>query len=224
MCVGADIATHDLSTGLGWRLVLLLVLDLVGIAVFAASGALAGVRTRLDVFGVCVVGATTALGGGVLRDVLLGVTPPASLRDWRYLVVPVIVSLVVFRFHPMVAGLSRRAVLLADAAGMGLFASTGTATALASKASVLASCLIGMTTAIGGGLLRDLLLRQIPVVLRREIYALAALGGAVVVAVGLRLHLASGPVLVAGVALASGLRVLALWRHWNAPAAAVDKS
>lgn len=195
---------------------LLLVLDLVGIAVFAASGALAAVRFSLDVFGVCVLGATTAIGGGVLRDVLLGATPPAALRDWRYLAVPLVVALVVFRFHPAVAG-QRRAILLADAAGMGLFAGTGTATALAADASVLASCLIGMTTAIGGGVLRDLLLREIPVVLRREIYALAALGGAVVVAVGQRTGLPDGPVLVAAVVLAGGVRLLALWRHWNAP-------
>ncbi|HEY0636364.1 MAG TPA: trimeric intracellular cation channel family protein [Pseudonocardiaceae bacterium] len=197
---------------------LLLVLDLVGIAVFAASGALAGVRARLDVFGVCVLGATTAIGGGVLRDVLLGATPPNALRDWRYLAVPLLVGIAVFWFHPAVAG-QRRAILLADAAGMGLFAATGTATALAADASVLASCLIGMTTAIGGGVLRDLLLREIPVVLRREIYALAALGGAVVVAAGQRLELPSAPVLVTAVALAGGVRVLALRRRWNAPAA-----
>nr|WP_253673611.1 TRIC cation channel family protein [Streptoalloteichus tenebrarius] len=197
---------------------MLLVLELAGTAVFAASGALAAVRARLDVFGVVVLGMTTALGGGVIRDVLLNVSPPTTLRDWRYLLVPAVTALVVFWYHPQVARL-RRAVLLADAAGLGLFTTAGTTTALALGAPVYTACLIGMTTGIGGGAVRDVLLREIPMVLRKEIYALAALAGAVVVALGDRLHLPAGPVSAVGSALVIGIRVLALWRRWQAPVA-----
>ncbi|MBP2321025.1 putative membrane protein YeiH [Kibdelosporangium banguiense] len=197
---------------------LLTVLDLAGIAVFAASGALAAVRARLDTFGVVVLGMTTALGGGIIRDVLLGIHPPATLRDWRYLLVPVVTSLLVFWLHPQVARL-RRGVLLADAVGLGLFTVSGTATALAHGVPTYTACLIGMTAGIGGGALRDVLLREIPMVLRKEIYALAALAGGVVVVVGDQLRLPGAPVAIAGAVLIVTIRVLALWRRWNAPVA-----
>lgn len=197
---------------------LLDVLQLVGIGVFAASGALAAVRARLDVFGVAVVGMTTALGGGLIRDVLLGIHPPTALVYWPYLLVPVAVSLGVFWLHPQIARL-RRAMLLADALGLGLFVTSGTATALLFGVPRYDAWLVGMTAGIGGGVLRDLLLREIPVVLRREIYALAALAGGVLVVVGDWLGLPSGPVAVVGSALVVVIRVVALWRRWNAPTA-----
>ncbi|MCE7008833.1 trimeric intracellular cation channel family protein [Kibdelosporangium philippinense] len=197
---------------------LLVVLDLVGIAVFAISGALAGVRARLDTFGVAVIGVTTALGGGIIRDVLLGVHPPATLRDWRYLLVPIVTSLVVFWLHPQFAKL-RRGVLLADAVGLGLFTVSGTATALAHDVPSYTACLIGMTAGIGGGALRDVLLREIPMVLRKEIYALAALAGGVVVVVGEWSRFPAGPTAVVGAALIVTIRLIALWRRWNAPTA-----
>ncbi|MFB9904591.1 trimeric intracellular cation channel family protein [Allokutzneria oryzae] len=195
---------------------LLVVLELVGIAVFAASGALAGVRARLDVFGVVILAMTTALGGGIIRDVLLDVSPPTSLRDWRYLLVTAVTGLVVFWFHPHMAKL-RRAMLLADAVGLGLFTTAGTITALDLGAPPYTACLIGMTTGIGGGALRDVLIREIPVVLQREIYAVAALLGAVVVVVGQRAGLPLVPTAIVGAGLILTIRVLALWRKWNAP-------
>jgi len=199
--------------------VVLIALEMTGLAVFAASGALAGVRARLDVFGVVVLAVTTALGGGILRDVLLGIHPPSALRDWRFLAVPAAVALAVFAGHRVFARL-RRPMLVADAIGLGLFTVSGTATALEHGVPVHTACLIGMTTGIGGGALRDVLLREIPLVLRREIYALAALAGALVVAVGARLELpvgAASAVSVIGAALVVVVRMLALWRHWNAP-------
>ncbi|ALG06434.1 trimeric intracellular cation channel family protein [Kibdelosporangium phytohabitans] len=197
---------------------LLVVLDLTGIAVFATSGALAGVRARLDTFGVVVLGITTALGGGIIRDVLLGIHPPSTLRDWRYLLVPVVTSLVVFWLHPQFARL-RRGVLLADAVGLGLFTVTGTTTALAHDVPSYTACLIGMTTGIGGGALRDVLIREIPMVLRKEIYALAALAGGAVVVLGARLGFPAAPTAVVGAALIVTIRLIALWRRWNAPVA-----
>ncbi|MDQ3403686.1 MAG: TRIC cation channel family protein, partial [Actinomycetota bacterium] len=159
-----------------------------------------------------------ALGGGVIRDLLLGITPPTTLRDWPYIAVPVVVALAVFGFHPQVARL-RRAVLLADAVGLGLFTVTGTATALAHNVPTYTACLIGMTAGIGGGALRDLLLREIPLVLRREIYALAALAGAVVVVAGQRLGWPAAPMAAIGAVLVTAIRLIALWRRWNAPVA-----
>ncbi|MHA6784350.1 trimeric intracellular cation channel family protein [Pseudonocardia saturnea] len=196
----------------------LIALDLLGVAVFAASGALAAVHARLDVFGVMVLAAVTALGGGVVRDVLLGVTPPSTLRQWPYLVVPAVVALLVFRWHPAVARL-RRGVQLADAFGLALFVTTGTAVALDSGAPAITAALVGVITGVGGGVLRDVLLNEIPTVLRREIYALAAAAGAIVVVVGDAVGLPQLPVTLAAALLVAGVRVLALWRRWNAPVA-----
>lgn len=197
---------------------LLTALEFLGLVAFAASGALAAVRARLDVFGVVVVGLTTALGGGVMRDVMLGIHPPTSLRNWPYLATCAATALIVFVFHPQVARL-RRGVLLADALGLGVFATAGTTTALNYGAPVYAACLIGMTSGIGGGAVRDLLLREIPLVLRREIYAVAALAGATLVGVGYVLRLQSGVTTVVAAAVVVALRMVALWRRWNAPVA-----
>jgi uncharacterized membrane protein YeiH len=197
---------------------MLVALEMLGLVAFAASGALAAVRSRLDVFGVVVVGLTTALGGGILRDVLLGIHPPTTLRTWPYLAVSATTALTVFAFHPQVARL-RRAVLLAVALGLGLFATGGTTVALNAGAPVYTACLIGMTTGIGGGALRDLLLREIPLVLRKEIYAVAALAGSALVGIGHALRLAAGPVTVVAAAVVVAVRVLALWRRWDAPVA-----
>jgi uncharacterized membrane protein YeiH len=196
--------------------VVLLVLDLLGVAVFAASGALAAVHARLDVFGVMVLGAVTGLGGGIVRDVLLGVTPPSTLRQWPYLVVPAVVALAVFGWHPAVTRL-RRAVQLADALGLALFVTTGTVTALAAGAPAVTAALVGVITGVGGGVLRDMLLNEVPTVLRREIYALAAVAGAAVVVAGDAAGLPQLPVALGAALLVASVRVLALWRRWNAP-------
>src|SRR3954469_15017390 len=197
---------------------LLTALEFLGLVAFAASGALAAVRARLDVFGVVVVGLTTALGGGVIRAVLLRTPPPTPRGNWPYLAVCAGPALVVFAFRPQVARL-RRGVLLADALGLGVFATAGTTTALNAGATVYAACLIGMTTGIGGGAVRDLLLREIPLVLRKEIYAVAALAGSVLVAVGHSVQLPEGLVTVVAAAVVVSVRMVALWRHWNAPVA-----
>lgn len=194
----------------------LTVLDLLGVAVFAASGALAAVRSRLDIFGVMVLAGVTAIGGGIVRDLLLGITPPTTLRQWPYLIVPAVVGLVVWRFHPAVARL-RRGMLLADALGLALFATTGTSVALTAGAPVVTAGLVGVTTGVGGGVLRDVLLNEVPLVLRTEVYALAASLGAVVVVLGDVLELPETPVLVVGVVAVAAVRIIALWRRWNVP-------
>jgi uncharacterized membrane protein YeiH len=195
---------------------LLLVFDLVGVFVFALSGASAGVAKKLDIFGVAVIGVVSAIGGGVLRDLLIGDAPPFVLRDWRYLAVPTAASVFVFYFHPQVSRL-RRVVLLSDAAGLGLFVVSGTAKALAAGVPASGACAVGLLTGIGGGVLRDVLTSEIPVVLRREIYAVAALAGAASVAAANALGIEGAVSAAVGAALVFGLRVVALLRRWSAP-------
>jgi uncharacterized membrane protein YeiH len=190
--------------------------DLVGVAVFAASGASAAVAKRLDVFGVVFVGFIAALGGGVMRDVFIDIVPPLAFADWRYPCTAAVASLLVFWFHPHMARLWR-SVLLLDAAGLGLFTAAGTLKALQAGVPAVGSCIVGMLTGIGGGLARDLLTGEIPVVLRREIYALAALVGATAVVIGFTLGVPGTPLLVSGAVLTWVIRVLALYRRWHAP-------
>lgn len=205
------------------RSMLLLVLDLVGIAVFATAGALSGISKRLDLFGVVVIAGVTGLGGGFVRDVLLGDTPPVALRDWRYLVAPIPAALVVF-FRASGIQRLRRALLVLDALGLGLFAVAGTEKALRAGLGVLASIGIGVIAGVGGGVIRDVLLREIPIILRKEIYATAAILGGLIVAVGDGLDFRRTPVAVIGVVVVGLVRVLSLRRGWNVVIAEPDPS
>jgi uncharacterized membrane protein YeiH len=196
--------------------VLLTVLDLVGIFVFALSGGLVAVRKDLDIFGVLVLAGTTGLGGGLLRDVLIGAVPPAALGDWRYLLVPVAAGLVTFWFHPTV-GRMERLVNVFDAAGLALFCVAGALKALDYGLGPVPAALLGMLTGIGGGVLRDVLAGRVPVVLRGEIYATPALVGAGVTVVGVGLGVDQVAVAVPGALVCLGWRLLAMRRGWSAP-------
>ncbi|MFC7545520.1 trimeric intracellular cation channel family protein [Plantactinospora sp. GCM10030261] len=196
----------------------LLVADLTGVAVFAASGASAGVAKRLDLFGVVFVGFVAALGGGIFRDLVIDEVPPLAFADWRYATTAVATAGAVFWLHPHLARL-RTTVLVLDAAGLGLFTVTGTTLALAAGVPAVGSCLIGMLTGIGGGLGRDLLTGEIPVVLRSEIYAVAALLGAAVVTALDGAGVTGAAPLVGAAVLIFGIRLVALRRRWAAPVA-----
>ena len=195
---------------------LLLVLDLVGIAVFGVSGALAGVDKNLDLFGVLFLSVATGIGGGFMRDALIGSTPAAALTDGRYLLVPVVVGLIVFYVHPAMARLSR-IFLLVDAAGLGLFAVAGARKALDFGVPAVGACGIGLLTAIGGGIIRDVLVREIPAVLHREIYATAALLATVVVVIGDKADFNNVATAAVAISAAFGLRVISRWKKWSAP-------
>jgi uncharacterized membrane protein YeiH len=195
---------------------LLTVLDLVGIFVFAISGGLVAVRKDLDIFGVLVLAGTTGLGGGFLRDVLIGDVPPAALADWRYLLVPVAAGLVTFRFHPAL-GRMERLVNVFDAAGLALFCVVGALKALDFGLGPVPAALMGMLTAIGGGILRDLLAGRVPVVLRGELYATPALFGAAIAVVGVKGGVEPSVVAVPAALVCLVWRLLAMRRGWNAP-------
>jgi uncharacterized membrane protein YeiH len=194
----------------------LIVENLLGVAVFAASGASAAVAKRLDIFGVGFVGMVTALGGGIVRDLLIGAVPPYAFTHWPYLAVALGAALTLFWFHPHFLRL-RRTVLVLDAAGLGLFTVTGTLDALKVGVPAFGACLIGMIAGVGGGLLRDVLTGEIPIVLRREIYAVAALLGAVLVVPLYRVHVAQAVLIPLAAVLIFGVRLLALYRHWTSP-------
>ena len=191
-------------------------LQLAGIVAFAISGALVGVRRRLDVLGIVVVGSCTGIGGGILRDMLLGVHPPVAFTHWPNTVVAVIASLAVFFIHPGITRIRHFEVVF-DAFGLGLFSANGAANALASGQTVLTAILVGMITAIGGGVIRDVLVNTVPGVLTRELYAVSALLGAGV-AVGIMcLGGEAGWASLVGGAAAIALRLISVSRGWHLP-------
>ncbi|WP_232822831.1 trimeric intracellular cation channel family protein [Glycomyces dulcitolivorans] len=194
-----------------------LVAELLGIAVFAASGASAAVGKRLDLFGVVVIGALCALGGGALRDILID-AKPLALTDWRYPLVAVIASLVVFRFHPALSRM-RPTMLVLDAAGLALFTVVGTLKGLDYGFAVYAACIVGVLSGIGGGILRDVLVQEIPAVLREDFYAMAAVVGSVIVAVGARWESQIGhwTLMLIAIATIFVVRMVAIRYRWEAP-------
>jgi uncharacterized membrane protein YeiH len=198
------------------------ILDLTGTFVFALSGAMAGVKHRLDVFGVLVLSFVAANAGGITRDVLIGVVPPGAISDWHYLGVSLFAGIVTFYFT---SSITRRwnPVLLFDAAGLALFAVTGAHKALTHGLNPVMATLLGMLTGIGGGMARDILLAEIPIVLRADLYAVAALVGAAVVVIANMMQLPSEPAALVGAALCFGLRVLAIKLGWHLPVAGADR-
>jgi uncharacterized membrane protein YeiH len=197
---------------------LLLVLDLLGTFVFALSGAGAALRRRLDLFGVLVLAFVAGNFGGITRDLMIGSVPPEAISDWRYVAVSLVAGVVTFYFFPVIDRLGS-AVLLFDGAGLALFAVSGTQKALAFGLNPIMAALLGMLTGIGGGMVRDVLVAEIPIVLRADLYALAALAGAAVVVIAGLLQIPSTAATIVGAALCFGLRVMAIKRGWHLPIA-----
>lgn len=191
-------------------------LDLGGTFVFAISGALAATNRRLDVFGVLVLAFVAGNFGGVSRDVLIGAVPPAAFTNWLYLLVSVLAGLLTFFAWPRIDRL-KQPVLLFDAVGLAFFAVAGAQKALAFGLSPVMAALLGMLTGIGGGMMRDLLLAEIPQVLRSDLYAVAALLGAAAVVVGHQLGLPDVIAAPLGGVLCFGLRFLAIRYDWHLP-------
>jgi uncharacterized membrane protein YeiH len=194
-------------------------LDLVGIFVFAISGALLAVRKNFDVFGIAVLAEVTALGGGLLRDLIIGAVP-AAFADLGYFLMPLVAAALVFFLHPEVER-TQTAVNVFDAAGLGLFCVTGTTKAYDYGLGLTSSAALGLATAVGGGVLRDVLANEVPSLLRwdRDLYAVPAMVGATMVAVCLRFDALNAFTSAAAVITAFVLRLLAMRYHWRAPRA-----
>ncbi len=196
---------------------LLLVADMAGTLLFAIEGATAAIRGNLDLLGVMVLAFAVALGGGIIRDLLIGAAPPAALRDWRYGTIAFAGAFLTFFFHRTVEGFSPATLMVMDAAGLSLFAMAGTRKALLYNLHPFIAILLGAITGVGGGIIRDIFLAQIPNVLRADVYATAALAGSAVMVAALRLR--ASPLLSAiiGGFVCFSLRVVSVWQHWNLP-------
>jgi len=189
-------------------------LDVLGTFVFAVSGALVAVRARLDLFGTLVLAFATGLGGGLVRDVLLGDVPPVGLTEWPLLAAAVAAGATTFWWHPAFSRWEPL-ILLLDAAGLALFCVNGALKASDAGLDVVPAALLGMITGIGGGIIRDVLANRVPVVLEGGWYAVPALTGALWAATAHGLDLTTVFVVAPGIAVCFGWRVLALRRGWS---------
>lgn len=190
--------------------------DLAGTFAFAISGATAARRCNLDLFGILAIAFITACGGGIARDLCIGAIPPAGLSDWRYLFTAIVAALLTIVAYPWVERLTYP-VRLFDAMGLGLFAVYGAHKALLFGHNAEVAILLGMITAIGGGMARDVLLARVSVVLQKEIYALAAFVGAALTVIGEHYQWPAVWATWLPILVCFGLRFLALHYHWNLP-------
>ncbi|WP_429885306.1 trimeric intracellular cation channel family protein [Geoalkalibacter halelectricus] len=197
---------------------LLYLLDLIGTAAFAASGAWAGIRRRMDLLGVLVLGVVTATGGGTLRDILLGDVPPFSFKDETYLYISIAVSLVVFFCHRRLEFI-QHPLLYFDAVGLGTFVVIGTSKALAFETGFLGAVVLGVMTATAGGVIRDILSNQVPLILRKEVYASACIAGAVLLVLLHRLEAPPTLAALSAAAVVIAVRLLAIHFNWALPRA-----
>ncbi|AZK96662.1 MULTISPECIES: trimeric intracellular cation channel family protein [Streptomyces] len=195
-------------------------LDLAGIFVFAISGALLAVRKNFDVFGMAVLAEVTALGGGLLRDLIIGAVPPAAFTDLGYFLMPLVATVLVFFLHPVVERI-QAGVNVFDAAGLGLFCVTGTTKAYEYGLGLTSSAVLGVATAAGGGVLRDVLANEAPSLLRwdRDLYAVPAIVGATMVALFIRFDSLNAFTSSLAALTAFAIRLLAMRFHWRAPRA-----
>ena len=204
-------------------------MELVGAAAFAVSGAMTGLRKGMDLMGVVILGLITAVGGGVLRDLLLGITPPKIFDDPQTVGVAAAVSVVAF-LPPVCAWLMKstllfeRLLLAADSVGLAIFTVVGMQVAYSClpERSWFAAAFLGTITGVGGGVLRDALAGDVPYIFRKHIYALAALVGALVWIV-CHLLLSDTAALLLGSAVVMAIRLLAAHFRWSLPKATVPE-
>jgi uncharacterized membrane protein YeiH len=197
---------------------MLYLVDLAGTLLFAIEGATTAITNHLDLLGILILGFATAVGGGIIRDVLLGATPPSALRNWHYPAIAFTGSALAFLFHRYVQEIPPQLVMVLDAAGLSLFAVSGTEEALLRKMSPLVAVMLGGITGVGGGTIRDLLLAHVPNVLHTDIYATAALAGSATMILCRRLGMKDTYSALVGGVVCFLLRVISVWRHWQLPA------
>jgi len=199
----------------------LVTLDLLGAFAFAVSGATAGIDKRLDIFGILVLSLVAATFGGIARDLLIGAVPPAALTNIYYLVTAMLAGIATLLWYPAIKKL-QSPVLIFDAIGLSFFVVTGTQKALAFGIHPVMAAILGMVTGVGGGVMRDMLVAQVPAILRTDFYALAALAGAAVIVMGNVLELPPEVSALAGGILCLALRLMAMRYGWRLPAGKPD--
>jgi uncharacterized membrane protein YeiH len=196
---------------------LLFAADMAGTLLFGIEGAEAAITGNLDLLGLMVLAFSTALAGGIFRDLLIGAIPPSSLRDWRYSAMAFTGAVIVFFAYRFLQGIPGEVILVLDAAGLALFAVAGTEKALLYQMHPFIAILLGTVTGVGGGTVRDIFLAHVPNVLRSDIYATAAMAGAAVMIAARKLKLSHTWAAVCGGVFCFTLRVVSVWRHWNLP-------
>ena len=197
--------------------VLLSVFDLVGTLVFALEGAMAAIRGDLDILGVLVLAFVTAVGGGILRDLLIGAVPPAAIRDWRYIAIAIVGATGAAVLFYWERTFPDEVLLTLDAAGLSLFAVAGAEKALNYQMHPLLAVVMGGITGVGGGTVRDLLLAKVPGVLHKDVYASAALLGGSVMVLALKAKAPRAVAMLGGFGACFLLRMVSVMQHWNLP-------
>jgi uncharacterized membrane protein YeiH len=196
---------------------ILSIADLAGTFLFAIEGATAAVYDDLDLLGLMVLAFSTALAGGIIRDLLIGAAPPQSLRDWRYPAVAFTGAAIVFFMHPIFENFPTQPLIVLDAAALALFAVAGTQKALKYNMHPFIAALLGTITAVGGGTICDVFLAQVPNVLRADVYATAALLGSAVMIIARRCRMGDTQSALLGGAACFLIRLISVWRHWQLP-------
>ena len=207
----ATAAHHDTGSRV------LLVVDLLATLLVALEGGAAAVNGHLDLLGILVLAFVSSLGGGIVRDLLLGALPPNALRDWRYGTVALSGGALIILGFGLLTRVPEMPLTMMDAAGLGLFAVAGADKAMEFRVPPLAAVLLGGITGCGGGVIRDLLLGRVPRILNSDVYATAALFGALFTVLLLRAKVNRGWAMALGAASCFALRMAAVLRHWSLP-------
>jgi uncharacterized membrane protein YeiH len=202
---------------------LVYILEIAGTAAFAISGALAASRKNMDIFGFCVLALMPAVGGGTVRDIIIDRVPVFWISDNRYIAVAIIAALVVY-FTSYKPGSRRRILIWMDALGLALFAALGTEICLQHDTGPLVAIMLGVTTAVTGGMIRDIICNEIPLILSREIYATAAFVASVCYVLANEAGLGEQLVLVVAVSAGFATRALAIIYNWSLPSFGMHKN
>ena len=204
---------------------ILFVLEIIGTIAFAVSGAVVGIQKKMDIFGVCILGLTAAVGGGILRDLILNITPPAAFQNPAFAVTAILVSILIFiaavrTMFEHGRKIYETLILLMDSIGLGLFTVVGvqTATAAMPEQNLFLATFVGVLTGVGGGILRDVFAGNTPYIFIKHFYACASIIGAWTCAL-LWPHTGSVPAMIAGAAVTVVLRLLAARFRWSLPKA-----
>lgn len=197
---------------------LIYILEILGTAVFAITGALKAVKHELDILGILVLASITGTGGGILRDLILGDTPPSSFVDETYFIISLISALIVFFMAPKIVKIWQ-IIRIGDAIGLGLFTAIGAAKGISYEMGIIGIILTGAITATGGGIIRDILVNEIPLVIRKDFYATAAIIGSLFLIGAETLHIDTTTSILSAAALTTGLRLLAMKLNLHLPKA-----